>query len=172
MRGLVGEPATRDREIKGLGFAIRAGGAKQTVSWVPGSGAWSFTSDAASKEAFRKVDPREVLRRVAALPVKEWNYIGYGEQRHIGATAQDWHAAFPLNESETTLNTVDLHGVSLAAIQGMVEELKERDKAIAEGDKAIAARNAKIARLKSQNEMLERQFETISKRLDTLPPGP
>lgn len=141
---------------------------EQTVRWRPGFGSWEFTSDAATKEAFRKVDAREVLRRVAALPVKEWNYIGYADQRHIGPTAQDWHAAFPLNRSDKTLNTADLHGVSLVAIQGLVEELKERDKTI----KELKAKSAKVDSLESKNEDLTRQIEAIQKRLDSLPPAP
>ena len=54
------------------------------------------------------------------------NYKGY-PQRHIGPVAQDFHALFPFNESDTTLNEADLHGVALAAIQGLHERLKEKD---------------------------------------------
>jgi hypothetical protein len=41
--------------------------------------------------------------------------------------AQDFHAAFPLNESTTTLNDADLHGVALAAIQGLHDLVREKD---------------------------------------------
>ena len=92
-----------------------------------------------------------MLRRVASLPVTEWKYIGHQAQCHIGLTAQDWHAAFPLNDSDTALNTADLHGVYLAAIQGSVEELKDCD---------------------AQNEQLTRKIEAIDERLNALPPAP
>lgn len=141
----------------GVRFTSDSGGANQTVSWAPGGASWSFTSDAATKEDFRGVDVRDILRRVASMPVTEWNYIGYA-QRHIGPTAQDWHAAFPLNESDKTVNTADMHGVSLAAIKGLVEELKDRDKAINE--------------LKAKNRELSRSIEAINARLNSLPPAP
>lgn len=135
-------------------------GVNQQVSWTPGSGSWAFVSDIASKEGFRRVDAKDVLRRVAELPVSEWNYVGYS-QRHVGPTAQDWHAAFPLNESEKTINTADMHGVSLAAIKGLFEELKERDKTIAE----LTAKSVEVDQLKAK-------LEAVEERLNSLPTSP
>jgi len=97
----------------------------QTVSWAPGAGSWSFSSDRNLKENFQRVDVASVVEKVCALSITEWNYQGY-EQRHIGPMAQDFHAAFPLNESDTTLNDADLHGVALAAIQGLNNKLEQR----------------------------------------------
>ena len=131
------------RAAGGVKFTSATFGLNQTVSWVPGGATWSFTSDANTKERFRALDSRDVLKRVASMPVTEWNYKGF-EQRHIGPTAQDWHAAFPLNDSDTTINTADLHGVSLAAIKGLVEELKERDKAIEEMQSELKALREKV----------------------------
>jgi hypothetical protein len=148
-------------------FNVRAGGgvrftsgstnANTTVRWTPGNAAWSFTSDEASKECFRAVDPRDILRRVAGLPITEWNYIGY-TQRNIGPTAQDFHAAFPISEDDKSINTGHLHGVSLAAIQGLVEELKERDTRIAELEARDATRAAELSAIREQ--------------LSQLPPAP
>jgi len=147
------------------GFAVRAqggvvftsgqGGDNQTVSWAPGGGSWSFTSDAATKENVRQINPREILRRLTTVPITEWNYIGYG-QRHIGPMAQDWHAAFPISTDEKTVNTAHLHGISLAAIQGLVEELKERD--------------GKIEQLEAQNAEVQAELSAIRKQLSNLPP--
>jgi hypothetical protein len=44
--------------------------------------------------------------------------------------AQDFHAAFPWSGDERTLNTADLHGVALAAIQGLNQKLAEKDAVI------------------------------------------
>jgi DNA-binding transcriptional MerR regulator len=44
--------------------------------------------------------------------------------RHLGPTAQDFHAAFHLGESERTIATVDADGVALAAIQGLNEKVE------------------------------------------------
>ena len=86
----------------GVRFTSGSGTANQTVSWTPGSASWSFSSDRDLKEAFEPVNGMQVLEKVARLPISEWKYKGYS-QRHIGAMAQDFHAAFPLNESTTTL---------------------------------------------------------------------
>ena len=72
--------------------------------------------------------------------------------------AQDFHAVFGLGDSDTGITTVDADGVALAAIQGLVEELKERDKAMAARDKKIDALNAKL--------------KSLEERLSSLPPAP
>jgi hypothetical protein len=100
------------------------GGPNQTVSWTPGSPGWNITSDRNTKENIAPVDPRGVLDKLSRLPVSEWSYRGY-PQRHIGPMAQDFHAQFPLNDSDKTLNEADLHGVALAAIQGLNLKLEE-----------------------------------------------
>jgi hypothetical protein len=46
-----------------------------------------------------------------------------------GPVAQDWNAAFPIDKDPLRIDTMDLHGVSLAAIQGLlarVEKLEAR----------------------------------------------
>jgi hypothetical protein len=128
-------------------------GTNQTVSWTPGSGSWSFTSDRNAKENFQPVDARQVLEKVASLPLMEWNYKGYGD-RHVGPMAQDFHAAFPFNANDKMLNSADEAGVSLAAIQGLNEKLDEKD--------------AEIQSLRKQNDSLaERlnELETTVKQL-------
>ena len=44
----------------------------------------------------------------------------------MGPTAQDFHAAFGLGETETAISTIDADGVSLAAIQGLYELTQEQ----------------------------------------------
>jgi hypothetical protein len=125
------------RCLGGVRFTSGSGAANQTVSWTPGAASWSFSSDRDLKEAFEPVNGMQVLEKVARLPISEWKYKGYS-QRHIGAMAQDFHEAFPLNESTTTLNDADLHGVALAAIQGLNEKVKEKDAKISELEKRLS----------------------------------
>jgi hypothetical protein len=113
----------------GVRFTSASGAANQTVSWTPGSGSWSFSSDRALKEGFVPVDSQTVLEKVSRLPVSEWNYAGYS-QRHIGPMAQDFHTAFPLSGSDTMLNDADLHGVALAAIQGLNQKVESENAAL------------------------------------------
>jgi hypothetical protein len=135
----------------GVRFSSGAGGAAQNVIWTPGSASWSFSSDRNLKEGFEKVDGASVLDKVARLPISEWNYRGYS-QRHIGPMAQDFHAAFPLNESNTTLNDADLHGVALAAIQGLNEKVESENTLLREQLNREQAANAE---LKERLERLE-----------------
>jgi trimeric autotransporter adhesin len=89
------------------------------------TGTLSQGSDRNNKENFVEVDGRQILEKVAALPISIWNYKTE-ETRHIGPTAQDFRAAFGLGENETTIATVDTDGVALAAIQGLNQKLEEQ----------------------------------------------
>lgn len=129
-----------------------AAGTGTGVSLAPGAGTWTSLSDRHAKENFEHVSAREVLAKVAAMPVQTWNYRTQEDSiRHIGPTAQDFKAAFGVGESETGITTVDADGVALAAIKGLVEELKERDKTIEE---------------------LKAKLQAVEERLNALPPAP
>jgi len=78
-------------------------------------------------------------------------------------------AAFHLGDYDKGINTLDADGVTFAAIQGLVEELKERDVKHA---KDLAARDQTIEELKAKNKELYRSIEAINNRLDSLPPAP
>ena len=134
------------RCLGGVRFTSGSGAANQTVSWTPGSGAWSFSSDRSLKEGFETVDTMAVLEKIASLPVTEWNYKGYA-QRHIGVMAQDFHSAFPLNDSTTTLNEMDLHGVTLAAIQGLNQKIATQAEALQSKDAHISELEKRVERL-------------------------
>jgi hypothetical protein len=102
----------------------------QYAQWTPGAASWSIGSYRDVKQDLTAVDSRAVLAKVAALPVTEWNYVGY-PQRHIGVMAQDFHAAFPLaGSSDKATDGGDLHGVAIAAIQGLVQELEAQRREI------------------------------------------
>jgi hypothetical protein len=138
-----------------------ANGTNTYASLASGSGAWTSLSDRNAKENFDDVDASEVLAKVAAMPIKTWNYKTQAESiRHIGPTAQDFKVAFGVGESDTGITTVDADGVALAAIKGLVEELKDRDAKIGE----LEAKSAEIDALKAKMEAME-------ERLNSLPPA-
>ena len=88
--------------------------------------AWVNASDRNLKDGFRPVDATSVLARVAALPIATWHYLSEGaDLRHIGPTAQDFHAAFGVGYNDTTIATVDADGVALAAIQALAKQNAE-----------------------------------------------
>jgi hypothetical protein len=91
----------------------------------------NLTSDRNAKEQFKPVKPREVLDKVAHLPISEWQYksgIDKDERpaRHIGPMAQDFREAFSLGRDDKHITSVDADGVALAAIQGLNEKLEEK----------------------------------------------
>ncbi len=118
------------RAVGGAWIVTGIDGTSQPTTSVyvnSGSGTWSSTSDRASKENFRAVDGREVLARVAAMPVQSWNYIAEGAHvRHIGPVAQDFHAAFAVGPNDTSITSIDEGGVALAAIKGLNEAVRPR----------------------------------------------
>jgi hypothetical protein len=109
------------------------------VNLPAGGGAWAPISDRAVKDNVRPVDGRDVLEKVAALPLNTWNYKSQDASiRHIGPMAQDFHAAFGVGEDERHITTVDADGVALAAIQGLNQKLQQE----------LRARDAEIGELK------------------------
>jgi hypothetical protein len=88
-------------------------------------------SDRAMKTSFAPVDVREVLEKLASLPVESWSYQGAGaDVRHIGPMAQDFAAAFAVGDDERTITGVDAAGVAIAAIQGLNQLLNEREREV------------------------------------------
>jgi len=108
-------------------------------------GTWTNASDRNNKENITAVDAREVLEKVATMPIARWNYkIESDSTQHIGPMAQDFHAAFGLGDSEKSIATIDADGVALAAIQGLNEIVKEKDCRISELEERLAKLEALI----------------------------
>jgi hypothetical protein len=116
----------------------------------------NITSDRNAKEQFKPVNAREVLAKVARLPITEWQYKARDESRpetarHIGPMAQDFRAAFALGHDEKHITSVDADGVALAAIQGLHEIVKEKD--------------AELSRLQTENQSLAERLSAIERAL-------
>ena len=102
-----------------------------TGGYLSTGGTWTNSSDRASKEDFAPVDVREVLQKVAALPISSWSYrVEDDAVRHLGPMGQDFHSAFGLGDSDKAIGTVDADGVALAAIQGLYELLQDKEEQI------------------------------------------
>ncbi len=95
------------------------------VTLAAGGGSWSSVSDCNVKENYESVDVQEILERLATLPIHSWNYISQDDSiRHIGPTAQDFHAAFGVGEDDRHITAIDADGVNMAAIQALYERLQ------------------------------------------------
>jgi hypothetical protein len=125
---------------------IRASGTVTATAFNP-------PSDRHLKENFAPVSSREVLDKVAAMPISRWNFIGDANTPHLGPMAQDFHAAFGLGTDDKHIATVDADGVALAAIQGLNHKLEEE----------LRARRAEIDSLKTQNRSLEERLIALEK---------
>ena len=126
------------------------------VEVAAGGGSWSSISDRNRKENFLGMDGEDVLARLRNVPVTSWNYRTQDRSiRHMGPMAQDFHAAFGLGESELLINTVDIDGVNMAAVQA----LTARTDALRAENEALRAENAahaaEIADLRARMERLE-----------------
>ncbi|MFW5858100.1 MAG: tail fiber domain-containing protein [Planctomycetota bacterium] len=98
-----------------------------TGGYLTNTGIWTNSSDRNNKTELTPVDSREVLTKVADLPMTTWRYHNQPEdQRHMGPMAQDFHRLFGLGAGDTSISTVDTAGVSLAAIQGLYEMVEEQ----------------------------------------------
>ena len=91
---------------------------------------------------------------MAQLPVTKWNYKTQDKAiRHIGPVAQEMYASFGVGETDTGIATVDADGVALAAIKGLNQRLKEKDREIAElrteKNRENAALRAELLELKA-----------------------
>jgi hypothetical protein len=128
-----------------------AGAPPVGVQLPPGAGAWITISDRGAKENFAAVDPVEVVRRLAAIPIETWNYKSQdGSIRHMGPMAQDFREAFGIGEDEKHISTIDADGVALAAAQGLYMLLQEKE--------------ARIAALEAKNADLERRLSALEAR--------
>ena len=143
------------RSVGGVRFVsgISGGGAVTSgVTLAAGSGTWTSLSDVNAKENFREIDGEDVLAKLAAIPVREWNYKTQDVSvRHIGPTAQDFHAAFGVGDSQTGISIVDADGVALAAIQALAKN-KERMEEM-------------VSALEEENLALRERLETLEKKL-------
>lgn len=135
--------------VAGENNAIRIG-TSQAATYLVGTvyaNGVALTSDRNAKENFAAINPRQVLARVAALPVTEWNYKTDKNVEHIGPVAQDFQAAFGLNGNDDKhISVVDEGGVALAAIQGLNQKLEEQ---VEQKDAAIQDLNARLERLEN-----------------------
>lgn len=115
------------------------------------NGTFVSASDRNLKEKFEPVNAREILDKVATLPVSAWSYREDPASRHVGPMAQDFHAAFGVGPDDRHITTVDADGVALAAIQGLNQKLEERLKSKDDEIRALRQRLEAIEALISRS---------------------
>lgn len=112
-------------------------------------------SDVNAKEHFAPVNGREVLVRLAEMPVTTWSFKADDPSvRHMGPMAQDFYAAFGLGRDERHIAPLDTNGVALAGVQELYQMMQEQD--------------AQIAQLQQQNAELEQRVEALERLVTSL----
>jgi len=125
-------------------FEINRSGSGQTEMLLRANGnlqiagTLSQGSSRSLKRDFEAIDSREILDRVAELPLLEWSYRGTSEEeRHFGPMAEDFHEIFGLGDRPDRLAPGDAAGIALSAIQGLNKIVTERDGKIAELEERV-----------------------------------
>ena len=144
-------------------FAFNYAGESQMILQPNGNlrinGTLIELSDRETKSNLVAVDGQQTLAKVIQLPLSQWSYKKDKDQiRHLGPMAQDFHKAFGLGEDEKGISTLDTSGVALAAIQGLHEQVQEKDARIRMLETKLAEQTERtsdrIARLESIVESL------------------
>jgi len=108
---------------------------------------WVNASDVNAKENFAPVDGADLLRKIAALEITQWNYKGDPSEEHIGPTAQDFRETFGVGSDGKSISTIDPSGIALAAIKEL---------------------NRQNQRLAGENAELKKQIDALARRLETI----
>ena len=104
------------------------------------------------KSDFVTLDSREILDRLAEVPLQEWRYNHDSPSvRHFGPFSEDFYAAFGLGASATGISALDASGVTMAAVQGLYEIVREKE--------------VTIETLRSQNDDLERRLIALEQAM-------
>ena len=128
------------------------------VALSMGGGAFNSLSDVRMKANFRDLDGEDVLAKLARIPIREWNYISQDAAiRHVGPTAQDFHAAFGLGDNDRTISTLDPDGISLRAIQALDARTDATRTEVTQLREDNAALKAELAALREAIADLRRQ---------------
>ncbi|MFH0884035.1 MAG: hypothetical protein V2A56_13695 [bacterium] len=99
----------------------------------PGSSSWSMLGDRNQTENISAVDLDDLLLKLEELPVTTWNYRSQDAGiRHMSPAAQDFYTAFGLGQDSLHIGSVDAEGVTLAAIQGLIQRNSELEERVAE----------------------------------------
>ncbi len=146
------------RAAGGVGFYTNAA-LTTGLRLAPSGSQWLGVSDVNTKENFRDISGEDVLDKIARMPVREWSYKAQDASiRHMGPTAQDFHAAFGLGEDPLRIGTLDADGVALAGVKALETRTRtwseERSVLVAELEKLQAGNTELGARLAAVEEAL------------------
>ena len=154
-------------------FAVEAGGRAKFTGDILVDGVVVHTSSRTLKENFKSVDAENVLDKVNALDISQWNYIDTDDKvKHIGPIAEEFYDAFKLGETRKGISSVDSAGIALLAIQGLSQQLQEKDAQIKvlreENNAQIQALNNRLASVEQVKQDKEAHIVALDERVNEL----
>jgi hypothetical protein len=127
--------------------------ATTTGACLTTAGVWQDNCDRDTKENFADIDKTALLKKVASLPITQWNYkIDGNGITHIGPVAQDFYSVFGVGYDDKSIAAMDEAGIALAAIQ----ELHKKVERIDELENEVAALKKLVEELLEQGRQKER----------------
>lgn len=121
----------------------------------------TVTSDKNKKEKIQIVNKETILQKLSTLRLSSWNLKGQDAKkfRHYGPMAQDFFAAFGRDKygsigNDTTINSQDIEGISLIAIQALTKRTNE----LKQENEVLKKQVSKVFALETENETLKNQL--------------
>jgi hypothetical protein len=144
--GTGGQEFTVKERLDALGPTMQVQGSVQGTQFIA-------SSSRELKTDFEELDGRDVLTKLDALPIRSWRYrTDEDAVRHFGPVAEDFSAAFQLGDGRHISN-VDASGVTMAAIQGLYDVVREREAALLarleDRDAELASLRREVAELRN-----------------------
>jgi len=112
------------------------------------------------------VDGEAVLEALSELEVSRWRYDG-DDVTHMGPMAEEFHDAFEVGD-DRHLTKVDVHGVTLAAVQELASSLEAKEAQVEDLEKTLADKQARIDEVAAENERLREHNERLEARIEDL----
>lgn len=151
-------------------------GQQLTISAVAGTQVtlgWAAPSDSRLKTDFMQLSGEDVLTKFRDMNLGTWRYktsIDPKGLRHYGVMAQDFNKAFGRDDlgvigTDTTVNNIDLHGVSYLAIQGLELRTTTLNSALQSVEEMSAEQTMRIEQLEQENAGLRMRLERLEELL-------
>ncbi|PKP22627.1 MAG: hypothetical protein CVU05_03075 [Bacteroidetes bacterium HGW-Bacteroidetes-21] len=118
-------------------------------AYLSGGGVWNTGSSRLIKDRFTQLNATDILNKIANMDLKGW-YYKETQEYHIGPFAEDFYEAFGCGDQNVKedlgkyVAPSDVAGVSLFAIQQLIQQNKDLLKIIEDQQKRIESLESKI----------------------------
>lgn len=152
---------------------ITTGNGAAGVRLNTGGTSWAAISDRDQKKNFAPVDGDEVLKKLAGMPIRYWNYKWDADDAtpHIGPVAQDFMPAFYPGRDDKRISTLEFDGVELAAIQALHRRAEVRAKEVEELRAVVTEQQKRLAELEAKDKARDAKLAAIEAMLSGGKPG-